>query len=86
MTDEIRCWLVDRSYDDKGLLTLAYATPDGERVYRRELAAAAASRIDVTAARDVEPDRLEPVEDEDRERYAAEAERMAERHEPDDAV
>lgn len=87
MTDPIRCWLVERGYDDKGLLTLAYATPDGERVYRRELAAATAGRMGVTAAMDAEPDRLTSVEDESlRERYATEADRMAARHDPDETV
>jgi hypothetical protein len=41
----------------------------------------------VTAAIDVDPERLSAVEDSElRERYAAEAERMHERHDPDEAV
>ncbi|SFC29335.1 hypothetical protein SAMN05444422_106250 [Halobiforma haloterrestris] len=86
-TETVRCWLVERDYNDKGLVTLAYATSDGDRVYRRELAAGAATRSRVTAAKDVEPDQLEPVEDEDtRERYAMEVERTAEGYEPDDPI
>lgn len=83
-----RVWLVERSYDDRDLVTLVYATPDGERVFRQERAAATLHRQgDVTAARDVEASRLTPVDDADRrERYATEAARMAERRDPDEAV
>lgn len=86
MTDEtVRAWLVERDYDDRGLLGLVYATPDGERVLRQERSAALVD--EVTAAVEVEPDRLRPVDDEEtRERYANEVSRMADRHEPDDAI
>jgi len=83
----VRLWLVERSYDDRNLLCLVYATPDGERALRRELSAAALDRAAVTAARTADPADLRPVEDAaDRERYAAEAARMADRHAPDDPV
>ncbi|EMA37860.1 hypothetical protein [Halobiforma nitratireducens] len=87
-TDEtVRCWLVERDYDDKGLVTLAYATSDGDRVYRRELAAGAATRSRVTAAKDVDPAQLEPVEDADtRDRYATEVDRTADQYEPDEPI
>lgn len=82
---EIRCWLVEREYTDRGLVVLAYATPDGERAVRREMSATVAG--DVTAARDVDAEQLEPVTDPDeRERYAAEASRMADRHDPEDVI
>lgn len=86
MTDEtVRTWLVERDYDDRGLLGLAYATQDGERVLRQERSAALVD--EVTAAVDVEPDRLQQVDDEaTRERYADEVSRMADRHDPDDAI
>jgi hypothetical protein len=86
MTDgTVRAWLVERDFDDRGLLGLAYATPDGERVLRQECSAALVD--EVTAAVDVEPDRLQPVDDgKTRERYADEASRMADRHDPDDAI
>jgi hypothetical protein len=43
--------------------------------------------VAVTAARDVSPDDLEPVEDpETRERYADEVERIAGEHDPDDEI
>jgi hypothetical protein len=80
-------WLVDRTYSDKGLVNLVYATVDGERYLRRQLSEQMLTRTDVTAGMDVEVDRLEPVQDEDeRERFAAEARRMTEEHDPGDAV
>lgn len=86
MSDEtIRAWLVYRDYNDKGLYVLEYATTAGDRVLRQHKAPVAVE--DVTAAIDVDPDRLESVEDEEtRERYAEEASRMAENHDPDDVV
>ncbi|MFB6123243.1 MAG: hypothetical protein ABEJ78_07270 [Haloferacaceae archaeon] len=84
-----RLWLVERDYNDKGLIELVYATTDGDRVRRRARAPAALQRrgAAVTAAIDVDADTLEPVDDPDlRDRYASEATRMAEGHDPDDAV
>jgi hypothetical protein len=82
-----RCWLVERDYDDKGLVRLVYATPDGERAITIEKAAAALDRGDVTAARTVAGDKLQPVDDEQRrERYVTEVERVRERHDPDDEL
>jgi hypothetical protein len=88
MTDTVRCWLVERSYTDRDLIVLEYATPDGERVYRKEQSAAVVKQQGrtVTAAEDVDPDDLAAPDPEDVERYAAEAERMAERYDPDDEV
>lgn len=85
---EKRLWLVERTYDDKGLISIAYATTDGESVRRIERAPIAVERSGgVTAAVDAEPETLEPVDDEAlRDRYAAEATRMAERHDPDETV
>jgi len=86
-SDTVRVWLVERDYGDRNLVTLTYATPDGERELRRELSAAVLRRSSVTAARDVDPDRLDTVDDGDRrERYAHEAERVRERNDPDDAI
>jgi len=83
----MECWLVERAFDDKGLVRLVYATPDGSRWLIRERSAARLGRDDVTAAIDVEEAQLDPVEDTDlRGRYASEAERMADRHDPGDAV
>ncbi|MDG5758537.1 hypothetical protein QA600_04195 [Natronococcus sp. A-GB1] len=85
MSEEIRCWLVEREYDDKGLVTLTYATPDGESIYRRELAASAASGV--TAAKELSADQLEAVADEEtRDRYATEADRTASNYDPDEPI
>lgn len=86
MSDAERVWLVERSYSDKGLVTLVYATPDGQRRVRMQRSATMLQSTDVTAAIDAEPDRLVPVDEGNRDRYATEVERMAERHGPDDAV
>jgi len=86
--ETVRCWLVERSsFGDERMVTLVYATPDGERHLTKQLSTNLLMRKRVTAATDVEPDRLVPVSDEDdRERYATEATRMAETHDPDDEV
>ncbi|MFB6142672.1 MAG: hypothetical protein ABEJ30_04945 [Halorientalis sp.] len=85
--DEVRVWLVERDYNDKGLVTLVYATPDGERAVQQNRSSRMLSRQGVTAATTLDGDRLSPVEDADRrERYAHEATRMAERHAPDEEV
>ena len=82
-----RCWLVERTYTDRDTIVLVYATPDGERMRRKELAAPMLERTTVTAAIEAEPDDLEPVTDpETRERYAKEAERVREAHDPDAPV
>jgi hypothetical protein len=83
-----RLWLVERTYDDKGLISLVYATTDGTAVRRIERAPIAVERSGgVTAAVDADPGALATVEDGDRrERYAAEAARMADRHDPAETV
>jgi len=87
MTDTVRCWLVERDYFDEDLITLVYATPDGQRHVTQQLSSALLAKKPPTAAKDVDQDRLEPVSDsDDRQRYATEAERMAARHDPDDRV
>ncbi|QCC50055.1 hypothetical protein [Halapricum salinum] len=87
MTDTVQCWLVARDYFDEDLITLVYATPDGQRHVTQQLSSALLAKKPPTAAKDVDVDRLEPVADsEERERYAAEAERMAARHDPDERV
>ncbi len=87
MTATERVWLVDRTYSDKGMVSLVYATVEGDRYLRRQLSEQMLTRTDVTAGMDVDPGRLEPVADEEeRERFAAEATRIAERHDPDESV
>lgn len=84
MTETVQCWLVERTYDDKGLIRLVYALPDGSGQFVTERAAA--SGVDATAAIEVDPERLDPIDDANAERYAEEAERMAERHDPDESI
>ena len=93
MTDDtVRVWLVERTFaeDLPNLIVLTYATPDGERDYRKERALqmpGGGGGRETTAALDVEPTNLGEVTDpETRERYATEAARMAEQYEPDEAV
>lgn len=88
MTDETRLWLVERFYDDRNLVNLLYATTDGERVLRRQFSAESLRRRDDGVAASVTDDggNLQASDPEDRDRYAAEASRMADEHDPDDAV
>ena len=85
--DDERLWLVDRTYTDKGLVSLVYATTDGEHQLHKQRSMNMLNQVDVTAAVDADPASLDAVDDEDtRERYADEATRMAEQHDPDEAV
>lgn len=87
MPETVRCWLVERTYSDRDLVTLVYATPDGERHLTKELSSSMLPRTTVTAAEDIDPDRLQPVDDPDRrERYATEAARVRENNAPDEAI
>ena len=91
MADGTRVWLVERTYsdDEQNLIILVYATPDGRRYHRREraLASFTGEGRETLAALDVPESDLGTVEDpEERERYAAEARRMADEHDPGDAV
>lgn len=83
----MQCWLVERDYDDKGLIRLVYATEDGARRLISERSPAMLRRDSVTAAIDVPSDRLEPVADPDtRDRYASAVSAVRARHDPDDPV
>lgn len=91
MTSEsVRVWLVERTYsdDEQNLIILVYATPDGERYFRKEraLTSFTGDHRETKAALDVDPEHLGTATPEDQQRYAAEARRMAERHDPDDSV
>jgi len=93
MDDEeelIRVWLVERTYsdDEQNLIILTYVTPDGSRYFRKERALTAPTdNRPTTAAVDADPGNLGTVEDESlRERYAAEATRTREQHDPDDPI
>jgi hypothetical protein len=87
MSETVRCWLVERDYEHESMVTLVYATPDGHRHVTQQRSTALLRKKPVTAGLDVERDRLETVPDDDtRERYAAEAGRVAEAHDPDDRI
>ncbi|WP_049927497.1 hypothetical protein [Halopiger goleimassiliensis] len=91
MGDEtVRVWLVERTYsdDEQNLIILVYATPDGERYFRKERALTSFTDVrETTAALDVDPENLGTVDDEDRrEQYATETTRMAEIHDPDEPI
>ncbi|MFD1587389.1 hypothetical protein ACFR9U_10365 [Halorientalis brevis] len=84
-------WMVERTFsaDSPHILVIVYATPYGERYLQQERAfnRFGGRAPEVTAAIEANPDELAPVEDaETRERYADEAARMMDRHDPDDAV
>ncbi|WP_256391399.1 hypothetical protein [Natronoarchaeum rubrum] len=83
----VQCWLVERSFDQRNLVTLVYATPGGERYQQRELSGNALSQIDVTAAREIPADELEDVRDADtRARYADEVASVREQYDPDEEL
>jgi hypothetical protein len=86
-TEAVRVWLVERGYNNRDLIILKYATPDGEQLFRRELASQAIGVDTVTAAKDVPHSDLEAVDDPDiQERYEAEVTRMTDKHDPDDSI
>lgn len=80
-------WLVDREFDSKGLVRLTYATEDGKRIHTKEVAE---QRLfmgnGITAARDVEETAIGETPDDEVERFATEASKMAAKHDPDDVV
>jgi len=84
--ERVRCWLVDRRARDENLVTLVYATPDGNRHLTKQLSFQVLQRREVTAARDVPVAKLEPTPAGDRDQYATQAATMADRHDPDDPV
>ncbi len=91
MTDEAdhaRVWLVERTFsnDKPNLIELVYATTDGERYFLKERALTGSDERSTTAARDVDPDDLANTDDDLVDRYASEAERMADVHDPDDEI
>lgn len=90
MDDGVRVWLVERTFsdDEQNIVILVYATPDGERYLRKEraLTSFTGPERETTAALTANLANLAPTPAGDRERYAAEASRMAAEHAPDDAV
>lgn len=88
--DTVRVWLVERTYsdDEQNLIILTYATPDGTQDYRKERALTSFTDVrDTTAAVDVDSNNLGTVNDPDtQEQYAAEVQRMQEKHDPSDVI
>jgi len=88
--DEVRVWLVQRAYSEEvqNMLELVYATPDGSRMLHLQKMLSTPRQADeITAARDVPSEKLEPVREEGEvSRYKREAERMKEKYEPDETV
>ena len=85
-----RVWLVERTYsdDEQNLIILTYATPDGRRDFRKERALTSFSDDrDTNVTLRVDASNLGLVDDEEtREWYAAEVERVQERHDPADEI
>ena len=86
----VRVWLVERtcSDDERNVIVLTDATPDGKRYFRKERALTSLSdERDTTAAVDADPSNLGHFDDPDlREQYVTEAARMATAREPDDRL
>ena len=89
-SETVRVWLVERTYsdDEQNIVILVYATPDGSRYFRKERALTSFTDVrDTTAAVEARPENLGSVDDPaERDRYATEAARMREMHDPDDLV
>ncbi|MFB6104168.1 MAG: hypothetical protein ABEJ57_03665 [Halobacteriaceae archaeon] len=90
MSDGVEVWLVERTYsdDEQNIIILTYATPDGQRYLRKERALTSFGDVrDTTAAVTADPENLGAVQDPaEIQRYAAEAQRMADSHDPDDVI
>ncbi|MEZ3142354.1 hypothetical protein [Halobaculum sp. MBLA0143] len=82
----MRLWLVERSFDTRNSVTLTYATTDGGQRYRIQATVDRLSRDPATAAVARDEEAVTTTPESDRSQYAAEATRMAERHDPDDTV
>ena len=83
-----RLWLVERSYDDRNLISFTYATVDGTQQLRKELSMTLLRQRNrpITAAIEVDDEELSAVDESDREQFATEAQKMAAEHDPDDEI
>lgn len=91
MANGVRVWLVERTFsdDEQNLIILVYATPDGTRSFRKEraLTSFTGPARETPVSLEVSPDNLAALDDPERvERFAAEATRMADEHDPGDAL
>ena len=88
-SEETRVWLVERTYgdDELNVVILVYADETGTRYFRKERALTSFDDERETPVSMVVPaDELGTTDEADRERYAAEASRMADDHDPTDSV
>ncbi|WP_227133139.1 hypothetical protein [Halorubellus salinus] len=89
-SDTVRTWLVERTYsdDELNLVILTYATPDGERYFRKERALTSFTNAPETQVSvEADPVNLGAVDDpETVEWYRTEATRMAAEHDVDDVL
>lgn len=89
-SETVRVWLVERTYsdDEQNMIIFTYATPDGQRDFRKERALTSFGDVrDTTAAVDADPSNLGTVSDrETQERYSTEAHRMREKYDPSDVI
>lgn len=87
--DVARIWLVDRTVTEKpSLINHIYATPDGDRYLLIERSSVGSQPAEhTTASIEVDTAKLSEVKDRElQDAYAAEATRMAERHDPEDVI
>jgi hypothetical protein len=88
--DGTRVWLVERTYsdDEQNLIILTYATPDGKQEFRKEraLTSYTGDHRETPVSMVVSPDNLGSVDEQDRERYVTEIERMQAKHAPDGTI
>lgn len=59
---DVRVWVVERGCNNGDVIILKYATPEGDRVFRREPAAQVVNMDTVTADKDISPDDLDSWE------------------------
>lgn len=84
--ETVQCWLVKRDFWDEDLITLVYATEDGQLHHQRQLSGAMLYEIEVTAGKRFQRSELEPTPPDDQQQYKQEATRMAQQHDPADTV
>lgn len=89
--DRVRVWLVERTFsdDEHNVVILLYATPDGERVLRKEraLPSFSGTERETTASVLADTENLETVSDPERRQwFAAEATRMQDEYAVGDVV
>lgn len=86
MTSTVRCWLVDRSFDDGRIITTTYATSTGEEIVTRQRAIAH-SDAGVPVSIEVSRSALSPVTDEaEQQRYLSEVKRVRGEYDADETV